>query len=366
MLQKKLTTPFISEKLSLSSRVVMAPMNRRRAVKGIPSPSMITYYQQRSGAGLLISDNIAVSSNGGAYMNTPGIYDQEQKQAWKKVVAGVHAKGGKIFAQLVQSGRVGHPAIQNNEPLIAPSALQVNDTIRTPDNSYQNMTLPVAISPEEIPVWINVFKEAAISAIEAGFDGVEIHAAHGFLIDQFINPLSNIRTDEYGGSIENRTRFLFEVMKAVIAAIGKNKVGIRLSPFREIYDLKTYPEELATHEYILDELQKLDILYVHFSNAINDGEPSIPASFLENARQRFRNIIMIAGGFTVETAEELLQTGLVDLIAFGKLYISNPDLVERIKNDLPLADWDEETFYYGEDKGYIDYPKISFQDCSKS
>jgi N-ethylmaleimide reductase len=364
MSQKKLTAPFISENLSLSSRVVMAPMNRRRAVKGIPSPSMITYYQQRSGAGLLISDNIAVSSNGGAYMNTPGIYNQEQKQAWKKVVEGVHAKGEKIFAQLVQAGRVGHPAIQNNEPLIAPSAIAVNETIRIPDNSYQNMTIPIAISTDEIPVWVNVFKEAAIHAMEAGFDGVEIHAAHGFLIDQFINPLSNTRTDEYGGSMENRTRFLFEVMKAVIAAVGKNKVGIRLSPFREIYDLKTYPEELATHEYILDELQKMDILYVHFSNAVNDGQSLIPVSFLKNARQRFKNIIMIAGGFTVETAEEILQTGLVDLVAFGKLYISNPDLVERIKNDFPLADWDEETFYHGGDEGYIDYPTISFSKCT--
>jgi N-ethylmaleimide reductase len=363
MSQKKLVAPFISENISLSSRVVMAPMNRRRAIKGIPSPSMITYYQQRAGAGLLISDNIAVSSNGGAYMNTPGIYTKNQKDAWKKVVEGVHTKGGKIFAQLVQSGRVGHPAIQNNEPLIAPSAIPVNETIRIPDNSYQSMTIPDAISTEEIPVWVKVFKEAAINAMEAGFDGVEIHAAHGFLIDQFINPLSNTRTDEYGESIENRTRFLFEVMQEVIAAIGKHKVGIRLSPFREIYDLKTYPEELATHEYILDELQKLDILYVHFSNAVADGKPSIPLSFLENARQRFKNIIIIAGGFSVETAEEILQTGLVDLVAFGKLYISNPDLAERIKNDLPLADWDEETFYHGRDKGYIDYPKISFQGC---
>jgi len=364
MSQKKLTTPFTNENISLSNRVVMAPMNRRRAVNGLPLPSMTTYYQQRAGAGLLISDNIAVSSNGGAYMNTPGIYNDEQKLAWKKIVEEVHKKGGKIFAQLVQAGRVGHPAIQNNEPLIAPSAIAVNETICIPDNSYQNMTIPIAINPEEIPVWVNVFKQAAINAIEVGFDGVEIHAAHGFLIDQFINPFSNTRTDKYGGSIENRTRFLFEVMQEVIATVGKNKIGIRLSPFRKIYDLKSYPEELATHEYILDELQKLDILYIHFSNAISDGQPSIPISFLRNARERFKNIIMIAGGFTVKTAEEILQTGLIDLVAFGKLYISNPDLTERIKNDFPLADWDEETFYHGGDKGYIDYPSVSFSKCT--
>ncbi|MBB6498027.1 alkene reductase [Pedobacter cryoconitis] len=356
MSQKKLVTPFISENISLSNRIVMAPMNRRRAVKGIPHPSMITYYQQRAGAGLLISDNIAISSNGGAYMNTPGIYNEEQKTAWKKVVEAVHAEGGKIFAQLVQAGRIGHPAIQNNEPLISSSAIQVNETIRIPDDTHQPMTMPISIDLEEIPFWVQAFRQAAINALEAGFDGVEIHAAHGFLIDQFINPLSNIRTDEYGGSIGNRTRFLLEIMQEVVAVAGKNKVGIRLSPFREIYDLKSYPEELATHQYILEELQKLDILYIHFSNAITNGRPSIPLNFLRSARQRFKNIIMIAGGFTVKTAEEILQTQFVNLVAFGKLYISNPDLVERIKNDSPLADWDEETFYQGGDKGYIDYP----------
>lgn len=363
MSQKKLVKPFTFKNILFSNRVVMAPMNRRRAVNGIPSPSMIPYYEQRAGAGLVITDNIAVSSNGGAYMDTPGIYSEEQKYAWKKVVQGVHAKGGKIFAQLVHAGRVGHSAIQNNEPLVSSSAIPVNETIRIPDNTYQLMTIPVSVKTEEIPFWVNTFKQAAIHAIEAGFDGVEIHAAHGFLIDQFINPASNIRTDEYGGSIENRTRFLMEVMREVVAGVGKDKVGIRLSPFREIYDITSYPEELATHQYILDQLQKLDILYVHFSNAVTDGKSSIPLSFLRNARQYFKNIIIIAGGFTVETAEEILHTESVDLVAFGKLYISNPDLVERIKNDSPLADWDEKTFYHGGEKGYTDYPQITFSKC---
>lgn len=359
MLQKKLLTPFISKDISLSNRIIMAPMNRRRAIDGIPPRSMVTYYQQRASAGLLITDNIAISSNGGAYMNTPGIYTEKQKIAWRKVVEGVHAKGGKIFAQLVHAGRIGHPSIQNNEPLISPSAIQVNETILIPDQSYQPMTMPVSINIEDIPFWVKTFRQAAISALEVGFDGVEIHAAHGFLIDQFINPLSNNRTDAYAGSIENRTRFLLEIMQEVTAAIGKDKVGIRLSPFREIYDLKSYPEELATHQYILEELQKSDILYIHFSNAIINGKPSIPISFLQHARQRFKNIIMIAGGFSVKTAEEILQDQYVDLVAFGKLYISNPDLVERIKNDSPLADWNEEMFYQGGEKGYTDYPDIN-------
>jgi N-ethylmaleimide reductase len=349
---KKLLIPLVTDSISLRNRIIMAPMNRRRAINGIPDPSMITYYRQRAGAGLIITDNTAISSNGGAYMNTPGIYNDAQKQAWKEIVHEVHSEGGKIFIQLVHSGRVGHPFIQNNEPLIAPSAIKVNENIRVPDNTYQPMTTPVPIATHEIPLWINAFKQAAVNAMEVGFDGVEIHAAHGFLIDQFINPHSNIRTDNYGGSIENRSRLLVEVMQAVTAAIGSEKTGIRLSPFRKIYDLNAYPSETATHQYIMDELQQLNILYVHFSN----GDQGIPIDYLRDARNRFKNLIILAGGFTIDSAEEVLQTELADMVAFGKLYISNPDLVERIKHNVSLAAWDEETFYQGGDKGYIDYP----------
>jgi N-ethylmaleimide reductase len=354
MTAKKLLSPLITDPILFRNRVVMAPMNRRRAINGIPDASMITYYGQRTSAGLIITDNTAISSNGEAYLNTPGIYNDAQKQAWKKIVDEVHSEGGKIFIQLVHSGRVGHPLIQNEEPLIAPSAIKVNETIRIPDNSYQPMTAPVPIATDEIPFWINAFKQAAVNAMEVGFDGVEIHAAHGFLIDQFINPHSNIRIDNYGGSIENRSRFLVEVMQAVVAAIGSEKTGIRLSPFRKIYDLNAYPEEAATHQYIMDELQQLNILYVHFSN----GDSAIPTDYLRDVRNRFKNLIILAGGLTVDSAEEILQTELADMVAFGKLYISNPDLVERIKHNASLAEWDELTFYQGGEKGYIDYPKI--------
>jgi len=352
-----LLTPLETNSISLPNRVVMAPMNRRRAVNGIPTESMITYYVQRAGAGLITTDNTAISANSGAYLNTPGIYTSEQKLAWKKIVDAVHARGGKIFIQLVHSGRVGHSAIQDGLPLVAPSAIRVNENIRVPDGTHRQMDMPIAIPTAEIPLWIAKFVQASANAMEAGFDGVEIHAAHGFLIDQFINPWSNSRTDRYGGSIENRIRFLVEVMQAVSAEIGKEKTGIRLSPFREIYDLRPYSQELATHQLIMDELQKLDILYVHFSNAMIDGRPTIPKDYLQDARKRFKNLIMIAGGFNIVSAEEILTSGLVDLIAMGKLYISNPDLVERIKYDLPLASWDENTFYTEGDQGYIDYPK---------
>lgn len=358
-MENKLVTPLNNASISLHNRIVMAPMNRRRANSdGVPSESSITYYAQRASAGLIITDNTLISSNGGEDLNTPGIYNDAQIQVWKKIVDEVHAKGGKIFIQLVHGGRVGHPLIQNGEPLIAPTAIKVNETIRTPDNTYRPMAVPVAIKTNEISFWVKAFKQAAFNAIEAGFDGVEIHGAHGFLIDQFINPHSNHRKDDYGGVIENRSRFLMEVMRAVVSAIGKDKTGIRLSPFREIYDLKNYTEERKTHQYILDELQKLDILYVHFSGTVINNQPSIPSDFLRDARNRFKNLIIIAGGFTVETAEAVLQSGLIDLVAFGKLFISNPDLVERIKRNVPLADWDEATFYHSGDKGYIDYPMI--------
>lgn len=361
MTDRKLITPLVMGNISFRNRIVMAPMNRRRAGEGIPGASMAVYYRQRADAGLLITDNTAIASNGGAYMNTPGIYNEAQKQAWKKIADEVHASGGKIFMQLVHAGRVGHPAIQHNQPLVAPSALKAGETIRVPDGTSQPMPVPLAIPADEISFWVNAFKQAAVHAIEAGFDGVEIHAAHGFLIDEFINPHSNTRTDEYGGSIENRSRFLLDVMQEVVAAIGHNRTGIRLSPFREISGLKTYPEEMATHQYIMDQLQKLDILYVHFSNVWVNGHASIPADYLRDARGRFKNLIIIAGGFTVETAEAILQSGLADLVAFGKLYISNPDLVERIIHHAPLAPWNENTFYYGGNDGYIDYPR--YTDC---
>lgn len=356
---KILTSPLSTSKINLHNRVAMAPMNRRRAINGVPGKSAITYYQQRAGAGLIITDNTAIAANGGAYLHTPGIYNSIQQAAWKKVADAVHQKGGTIFMQLVHAGRIGHPLIQDGAPLIAPTALAVKDQIRVPDGSHQPMTIPIAIDEKGVQFWVDTFVNAAIRAIAAGFDGIEIHAGHGFLIDQFLNPHSNLRMDKYGGNFINRSRFLLEVTQHIAQAIGPEKTGIRLSPFRSIYDLETYPEELAAHQYLLDELQKLNILYVHFSNAIVAGKPTVPVEFLQDARQRFHNLIMVAGGFTAETAESLLQSGLADLVAFGKPFISNPDLVERFKNGNPLADWDESTFYTSDDQGYTDYPSMS-------
>jgi len=343
--------------LELSNRIVMAPMNRRRADKsGVPLPWMLTYYEQRASAGLLITDNVLIAANAGEALNTPGIYSEEQIEAWQGITQAVHAKGGKIFMQLVHGGRMGHPANQHGLPLIAPSAIATYENIGIGDGVYAPMPVPRALLSSEVPDWVKMFKTAAENAIQAGFDGVEVHGAHGFLIDQFLNPHSNHRADEYGGSIVNRSRFLLEVVEAVATAIGKDRVGIRLSPFKEIYGVKPYAEEHRTHLYLLEALNKLDILYVHYSSSMMYGRPSISRYFLKEARGIFHNWLMVAGDYTPELANNLIESELLDLVAFGRLFISNPDLVERIRQCHPLAAWVEAYFYHGGPKGYIDYP----------
>ncbi len=337
----------------------MAPMSRRRAVNGVPGPSTVQYFAQRASAGLIITDNTAVAANGIGYLQVPGIYNEEQKAGWKKVVDAVHAKGGKIFMQLVHAGRIGHPLNnEGNAPVVAPSAVQAEGVIRVPGDVHLPLPVPEALTTAGAKAMIEAHIQAAISAIEVGFDGVEIHGAHGFLPEQFLHPHTNRRTDEYGGSIANRSRFLLEIMEGVVAAIGKERTGIRLSPFAHINDLPPYEEEAATYTYLIDALQKLDILYIHLSALITNGQSSIPNSFLEDVRKQFNNLIILAGGHTAASAEALLQQDLVDLVAFGKPFIANPDLVERFRHNAELAIPNAETFYQGGDSGYIDYPAI--------
>lgn len=355
----KLLSPLVTDAITLNNRVVMAPMSRRRAENGVPNSSYELYFAQRASAGLIITDNTAITPNGIGYLKTPGIYNEEQKAGWMKVVDAVHARGGKIIVQLVHAGRIGHPLnYEGNEPLVAPSAVQANGVMRIPGDLHVPMPVPEALTTEGTKAIVQAHIQAAINAIEVGFDGVEIHGAHGFLPEQFLNPHSNRRTDEYGGSVENRSRFLLEIMKGVVAAIGKEKTGIRLSPFAHINDLPAYEEEAETYKYIIDELQKLDILYIHLSALVTEGNSSIPTAFIRDVRARFSNLLMLAGGFTATSAEDILQQNLVDLVAFGKPFIANPDLVERFRNNTQLAIPDPETFYQGGDAGYIDYPAI--------
>jgi N-ethylmaleimide reductase len=362
----KLLSPLVTDAITLNNRVVMAPMSRRRAQNGVPNSSYEIYFAQRAGAGLIITDNTAITPNGIGYLKTPGIYNEEQKQGWKKVVDAVHARGGKIFVQLVHAGRIGHSLnFEGNEPVVAPSAVQASGLMRIPGDIHVPMPVPEALSTAGTKAMVQAHIQAAINAIEVGFDGVEIHGAHGFLPEQFLHPHTNRRTDEYGGSIKNRSRFLLEIMKGVVTAIGKDRTGIRLSPFAHINDLPAYEEETETYKYLIDELQKLNILYIHLSALIADGSSSIPTEFIQDVRARFSGLVMLAGGFTATSAEKILQQNLVDLVAFGKPFIANPDLVERFRNNSQLAIPDPETFYQGGDAGYIDYPAVHTKEQSR-
>jgi N-ethylmaleimide reductase len=368
MQPNKLLSPLFFNNFSLHNRVVMAPMSRRRAINNIPAPSTELYYAQRASAGLIIAENTGVTANGIGYMHVPGIYNAAQKEAWKKVVDAVHARGGKIFVQLVHAGRIGHPLIFDGDaPLVAPSTVQAKGEVRIPGDIHVPLPEPEALTTDGAKTMIEAHIQASISAIEVGFDGVEIHGAHGFLPEQFLNPHTNHRTDEYGGSMENRSRFLLEIMEGVAATIGKERTGVRLSPFAYINDLPAYEEEKATYKYVIDALQKLDILYIHLSAVVENGKSSIPTDFIQDIRQRFDNLLILAGGHTATSAEAILQQGLVDLVAFGKPFIANPDLVERFRNNSELAIPDPEIFYQGGDVGYIDYPAIytnSHADCA--
>ncbi|HEX6427531.1 MAG TPA: alkene reductase [Niastella sp.] len=356
---QKLLKPLHTSLHSFNNRVVMAPMSRRRAVNNIPAHSAVTYYGQRADAGLIIAENTAVTANGIGYLHVPGIYNDAQKTSWKKVVDEVHARNGKIFVQLVHAGRIGHPLnYEGHIPLVAPSAVQAQGIIKIPGDIHVPIPEPEALNDAGVQAMIDAHVQAAINAIEVGFDGVEIHGAHGFLPEQFLNPHTNLRTDHYGGSIVNRSRFLLQIMEGVVKAIGKERTGVRLSPFAHINDLPAYEEEAATYQYVIDKLQELDILYIHLSAVVVNGHSSIPLAFIQDVRNRFQNLVILAGAYNAATAESALQAGLADLIAFGKPFIANPDLVERFRRNTPLAVPDEDTFYQGGDTGYIDYPAV--------
>jgi N-ethylmaleimide reductase len=357
--KQKLLAPLVTPSVTFNNRVAMAPMSRRRSINGIPAGTAPLYYGQRAGAGLIIAENTGITANGGGYLHTPGIYNDAQKAAWKQVVDEVHARNGKIFVQLVHTGRIGHPLInEGNAPVVAPSAVRAEGVMRVPGDVHLPMPVPQALSTAGARAMVDAHIQAAVNAIEVGFDGVEIHGAHGFLPEQFLHPHTNRRTDHYGGSIANRSRFLLEIMEGVSAAIGKERTGIRLSPFAAINDLPPYAEEAATHRYVTDALKEMDILYIHLSGLYANGVSSIPAEYIRDLRKRFPNLLILAGGYTAASAEAALQAGLADMIAFGKPFIANPDLVERFRRNAPLADPDTATFYWGGNKGYIDYPVL--------
>lgn len=354
----KLFSEFNLGNLTLKNRIVMAPMTRSRAINNIPNDLMATYYSDRADAGLLITEGVAPSANGLGYPRIPGLYTKDQVAGWKQVTDAVHKNGGKIFAQLMHTGRVSHPAnMEDNTQVIAPSAIQLSGEMYTDQHGPQAYPTPKEMNIEDIQQAQSEFVSAAVNAIEAGFDGVEIHAANGYLIDQFINTASNKRSDSYGGPIENRTRFAIEVAEKVSAAIGTEKTGIRLSPYGVFNDMELFDSIEETYEYLAEKLGKLSLAYIHIVDHSAMGAAPVTDSVKEKIKTAFGGVIIASGGFDKDLAEAALNKNIGELAAFGRPFISNPDLVHRLKNDIALTNPDFDTFYTPGEKGYTDYKK---------
>jgi N-ethylmaleimide reductase len=343
--------------VELKNRVVMAPMTRCRAIKNIPNELMSEYYKQRSTAGLIITEGTSPSKNGLGYARIPGVYSEHQVEGWKLTTTAIHKSGAKIFVQLMHTGRISHPLNMPEGALIlSASAIKAAGQMWTDTRGMQDFIVPQEMTSQDVIHAKTEFICAAENALFACFDGVELHAANGYLLEQFLSPISNIRDDNYGGSIENRCRFVIEVVTAVAQAIGKDKTGIRLSPYGVASDMPHYPEIDATYDYLSKELNKLDIAYIHIVDHSGMGAPPVPLEIKKIIRKNFKNTIISCGGFNKETAEEAIESELTDLVAFGRPFINNPDLVERFKNDLPLSEeLNMDLFYTADEKGYTDY-----------
>lgn len=351
-----LFTPLRAGDLDLANRIVMAPLTRNRAGPGTAATALMAqYYAQRAGAGLIISEASQISASGVPYPNTPGIHTPAQVEGWRLVTDAVHANGGRMVLQLWHGGRVSHPSLLPNGMLpVAPSAIRPAGNAITPEG-MQPFVTPRALTMAEIPGLVADYEQAARNAKYAGFDGVEVHAANGYLIDQFLRDGTNTRTDRYGGSIANRARFLIEVTEAVIGVWGKGRVGVRLSPntpFNDMYD--STPRETFTHA--AKALGALDIAYLHVKEAVAGiAEADRVAGSI---RTVFRGALMLNEGYDKATAEAALASGAADLISFGAPFIANPDLPERLRLGAPLAKPDPATYYGGGAEGYTDYPAL--------
>ncbi len=345
--------------ITLSNRIVLAPLTRSRAIGNVPNDLMATYYAQRADAGLLITEGTAPSPNGLGYPRIPGMYSPEQVAGWKKVTDAVHAKGSRIFVQLMHTGRVSHPANMPKGALVlAPSAVQLSGEMFTDSAGLQPYPTPRAMSQHDIDQTIQEYVHASRMAMEAGFDGVELHGANGYLIDQFLNVASNLRTDVYGGTPENRNLFALEVAKAVVAAIGAERTGIRLSPFGGFSDMVGWDGLEAQFVDLAVGLGKLKLTYIHIVDHSSMGMPEVPIHTKEGIRDAFGGTIIISGGLDRAKAEAALQQGLGQLAAFGRSYLANPDLVERLRTNAPLNEPDPKTFYTPGAAGYTDYPML--------
>ena len=355
-----LFTSYTLGSLNLPNRMVMAPMTRNRADEnGVPKPMTAAHYAQRATAGLLITEATQVSEKANGYMFTPGIYTEDQVRGWQAVTDAVHQKGGRIFSQLWHTGRVSHTLLQphGGDP-IAPSAIKAETMVFTP-NGFEPPTVPRALATEEIPTLVGQFAHAAGMAKTAGFDGVEVHGANGYLIEQFLKDGSNRRTDAYGGDIPNRMRFALEVVRAVEKVWGPGRVGFRISP-RGIFNGMHDSDPPALYTQLVEALNGIPLAYLHVIEPL-PGHPSFKSQeefppVATELRKIYKGTLMINGGYGKKTGEKALAGNAADLVAFGVPYLANPDLVERYRRDAPLNEPDQDTFYGGDEKGYNDYP----------
>jgi N-ethylmaleimide reductase len=345
----------------LANRIVMAPLTRSRASEdGVPTSLMAQYYAQRATAGLIIAEGTNISPQGRGYAFTPGIYNDAQIDGWQQVTQAVHARGGRIFPQLWHVGRVSHPSLQPGGALpVAPSALCPEATSYTAAG-FQPCVMPRALTGEEIPGIVEQYRVAARNALAAGFDGVEIHAANGYLIEQFLRDSTNRRTDAYGGSREHRARLLLEVVEAVAAVCGGDRVGIRLSPLSPVNGAALDSDPLGTYSYVVEQLNAFDLGFIHVIEGVTQGPRAVPGGFdMQILRSLFKGLYIANNGYDLQMAMEARRQKQADLIAFGRLYISNPDLVERLQASAPLNAPDRATFFGGGAAGYTDYPALT-------
>ncbi|HEX7775177.1 MAG TPA: alkene reductase [Parvibaculum sp.] len=356
----KLFTPLTIGDIALSNRVVMAPLTRNRATHGSDAPNALNveYYRQRASAGLIISEGTQISQQGQGYIWTPGIYSEAQVEGWKAVTEAVHAEGGKIVAQIWHVGRVSHVSLQpGNKAPVAPSAVAAR-TKTYIESGFAEVSQPRALPAEELPGIVADYARAAENARKAGFDGIEIHGANGYLIDQFLKDGTNQRTDAYGGSVENRVRFPLEVVDAVTKAIGKGRVGIRISPVSPANGISDSDPQ-AVFGHFVAELGARGLAFLHVVEGATGGPRDIAPFNYDALRKAFKGAYIANNGFDRETAIAAVQSGRADAIAFGKAFIANPDLVERLERNAPLNTPQAETFYGGDARGYTDYPALT-------
>lgn len=343
--------------IALQNRIAMAPMTRSRAINNVPNDTMREYYEQRNSAGLLITEGTSPSADGLGYARIPGFFTQEQADAWSKIAVAVHEGGSKLVVQLMHTGRIGHGLnLPEGKELIAPSAIAAAGQMWTDQQGMQDHPVPKAMDKNDLERVKNDFVQAAKLAITAGLDGVELHAANGYLLGQFLNPSSNVRSDEYGGSAENRRRYLLEVLDAVSAEIGAGRVGVRISPFNPFNDLAAnYENEEAEYLDLVRELAKRDIAYLHL--IATPG--AVPDSSVQAIRSAFPGALMLAGDFNRERAETALSSGIADLVAFGRPFIGNPDLPVRLLKNIELNAFNPDQLYTPGPQGYSDYRAYS-------